>query len=91
MVSPLSRCSQHRTREVMITTRGAHFARRLLADFHTEEFATVPRCGACGGDQVDLRRGAKGFYWRCYSKTCPDVGNDSSGAWTQPVVLKQSR
>lgn len=41
--------------------------------------------------QVDLRRGAKGSYWRCYSKTCPDVGNGSSRAWTQPVVLKQAR
>ena len=90
MLGSLNVLSQHRTREVMITTRGAHFARRLLADLHAEEFATVPRCGDCGGDQVDLRRGEKGFYWRCYSKTCRDVGNGSSRAWTQPVVLKQS-
>jgi hypothetical protein len=91
MLGSLNPLSQHRTRELMITTRGAHFARRLLTDLHAEEFAAVPRCRACGGDQVDLRRGAKGFYWRCYSKTCPDVGKGSSSAWTQPVVLKQSR
>jgi hypothetical protein len=91
MMGSLNALSQHRTREVMITARGAHFARRLLADLHAEEFAAVPRCGACGGDQVDLRRGAKGFYWRCYSKACSDVGKGSSRAWTQPVILKQPR
>jgi phosphatidylserine/phosphatidylglycerophosphate/cardiolipin synthase-like enzyme len=91
MLGSLNALSQHRTREVMITTRGAHFARRLLADLHAEEFATAPRCGACGGEQVDLRRGAKGYSWRCYSKICPDAGKGSSRAWTQPVNLKQSR
>ena len=40
MLGSLNVLSQHRTREVMITTRGAHFARRLLADLHAEEFAT---------------------------------------------------
>ena len=48
-------------------------------------------CRACGGDEVDLRPGAKGFYWRCYSKTCPDVGKGRSNAWTQPVILQLPR
>ena len=91
MMGSLNALSQHDTREVMITTRGAHFARRLLADLHAEEFTAVPRCGACGGDQVDLRRGTNGYYWRCYNKTCPHVGRGRSRAWTQPVILKGSR
>jgi hypothetical protein len=91
MMGSLNALAQSRTREVMITTRGAHFARRLPADLHAEELSAVPRCGACGGNQVDLRRGAKGYYWRCYSKTCPDVGKGRFRAWTQPVILKQPR
>ena len=91
MMGSLNALSQNGTREVMITTRGAHFARRLLAELHAEEFTDVPRCGACGGEQVDLRRGANGYYWRCYSKTCPDVGKGRFRAWTRPVILKRSR
>jgi hypothetical protein len=91
MMGSLNAMSHHDTREVMITTRGAHFARRLLADLHAEEFTAVPRCGACGGDGVDLRRGTKGYYWRCYSKTCPHLGKGRFRGWTQPVILKRSR
>ncbi len=92
MLGSLNALSQHRTREVMITTRGAHFARKLLSALHAAEFSTPPRCGACGGDQVDLRRsgtGAKDYYWRCYSEACPDRGKGKSRAWIRTVVLGQ--
>lgn len=91
MMGSLNALSQHRTREVMMTTKGAHFARRLLAHLHAEEFSTPPACGACGGDQVDLRRhtGKKtDYYWRCYNRACPSRGNGSK-AWTQKITLNQ--
>ena len=56
MLGSLNALSQQRSREVMITMRGRHWARKLLADLHAEEFSKPPRCGACKGQQVDLRR-----------------------------------
>jgi hypothetical protein len=95
MLGSLNALSHSDTREVMITTRGAHFAVKLLAELHAKEFSAPPRCGACHGEQVDLRRSgsaAKGYhyYWRCYSETCPAKGKGGSRAWTQPVDLKRS-
>jgi phosphatidylserine/phosphatidylglycerophosphate/cardiolipin synthase-like enzyme len=55
MLGSLKALSQHRSREVMITMRGHHWARKLLTDLHAEEFSKPPRCGACNGQQVDLR------------------------------------
>lgn len=67
----------------------------LLAQLHAQEFSTPPRCAACGGDRVDLRRSGSAanghhYYWRCYSETCPAKGKGGSRAWTQMVNLKQS-
>ncbi len=41
--------SQRRTREVMITMRGQHWARKLLNRLHAEEFSQPPPCAACHG------------------------------------------
>ena len=92
MLGSLNALSHSDTREVMLTTRGAHFAVKLLAELHAKEFSAPPRCGARHGDQVDLRRSdsaAKGnlYYWRCYSETCPARGKGGSRAWTQPLNL----
>jgi phosphatidylserine/phosphatidylglycerophosphate/cardiolipin synthase-like enzyme len=91
MTGSLSALSRHGTREVMITTRGRHLARRLLAEFHAEAFASPPACAACGEHQVDLRRGENGYYWRCRSRTCPAYGQGSYKAWTQQVDLTSGR
>ena len=60
--------------------RGHHWARRLLTHLHAEEFSKPPRCGACKGQQVDLRRAQYGsWYWRCYNPACPDHGKAGIG------------
>ena len=41
--------SQRRTREVMITMRGEHWAGKLLNRLHAEEFSQPPPCAACHG------------------------------------------
>jgi hypothetical protein len=56
--------SQSRTREVMLTMRGAHFARRILDHERATDFASPPPCGRCGGGEIDLRRGTKGDWYR---------------------------
>ena len=58
MLGSLNALSQQRSREVMVTMRGHHCARKLLSHLHAEEFSKPPRCGACNGNQVDLRRRA---------------------------------
>lgn len=86
----LNALSQQRSREVMITMRGRHWARKLLTHLHAEEFSRPPRCGACDGQQVDLRRKASGpWYWHCYSKTCPEHGKGRYRGWTRDVVLRR--
>jgi hypothetical protein len=81
--------SQSRTREVMLTMHGAHFARKLLEHEHATDFASPPPCGKCGGSEIDLRRGTKGdWYWRCYDKTCR---GSSSEAWREPVTFGAHR
>ena len=73
----------------MITMQGSHWARKLLASLHAEEFSRPPRCAACHGQQVDLRRATDGSrYWRCYNPACPDQGKGRYRAWTQAVILK---
>jgi hypothetical protein len=93
MLGSLNTLSQHRSREVMITMRGRHWARKLLTDLHAEEFSRPPRCGACNGQQVDLRRASNGgsWYWRCYNPACPDRGKGRYKAWTRPVILGSHR
>ena len=87
MMGSLNALSQQRSREVMITTEGQHFARRLLAALHAEAFTAPPACAACGAREVDLRRGKSGFYWRCRNKACPARGKGTYKAWTQQVDL----
>lgn len=84
MLGSLNTLSQSRTREVMITVHGRHFARKLLEHEHAEVFGRPPRCERCGLNTVDLRRTeAKGWYWRCYNRACP--GRNGGRAWTMVV------
>jgi hypothetical protein len=88
LLGSLNSLSQSWTREVMVIMRGAHFARKLLEHEHAEDFAKPPRCGVCGGDSIDLRRErAGGWYWRCYSRTCPRWSTRGRDAWKKPVVF----
>ncbi|ONK15215.1 AAA domain-containing protein [Streptomyces sp. MP131-18] len=90
LLGSLNALSQSRSREIMLTIRGAHFARKILAHEHAESFAAPPRCGACGGDEVDLRRYGKGeWYWRCYAGSCP--ARSGRTAWKTPVRLSGRR
>ncbi len=92
MLGSLNTLSQQRSREVMITMRGRHWARKLLTDLHAEEFSKPPRCGACKGQQVDLRRASdSSWYWRCYNPACPDSGKGKYRAWTRAVILRPPR
>ncbi|MEV4575062.1 AAA domain-containing protein [Nonomuraea jabiensis] len=82
--------SQSRTREVMLTMHGAHFARKLLEHEHATDFASPPPCGRCGGSEIDLRRGTNGdWYWRCYDQTCQ--GGSGHKAWREPVTFGTRR
>lgn len=92
MFGSLNTLSQQRSREVMVTMRGRHWARKLLTHLHAEEFSRPPRCGACNGQQVDLRRKGGGpWYWRCYSTACPEHGKGMYKGWTRDVVLQRLR
>ncbi|WP_170215185.1 AAA domain-containing protein [Micromonospora aurantiaca] len=87
LLGSLNSLSQSWTREVMLTVRGAHFARKLLEHEHAAQFAVPPRCGACGGAKVDLRRRrSDDWYWRCYSDACPRWTPGGRSAWTQPAL-----
>lgn len=84
MLGSLNTLSQSRTREVMLTLRGGHFARRVLKHEQAQEFSQPPRCERCRQRQVDLRRRRNGmWYWRCYNKNCP--GRSDGRAWTMDV------
>jgi hypothetical protein len=73
----------------MLTMRGGHFARKLLEHEHAEVFSNPPRCGACRGATVDLRRRRGGdWYWRCYSESCPDRSQGGRKTWTKPALGK---
>ncbi|HEY4850994.1 MAG TPA: AAA domain-containing protein [Streptosporangiaceae bacterium] len=92
MFGSLNTLSQQRSREVMVTMRGHHWAHKLLTHLHAEEFSRPPCCGACNGQQVDLRRkGSGSWYWRCYSTACPEHGKGSYKGWTREVVLRRPR
>ncbi|HEX6968097.1 MAG TPA: AAA domain-containing protein [Micromonosporaceae bacterium] len=91
LLGSLNALSQSRTREVMLTVRGAHFARKLLEHEHAKTFAAPPRCGACGDTKIDLRRGKSDWYWRCYSETCPARSKPGRKAWVQPAFGGTSR
>jgi len=93
MLGSLNALSQYQSREVMITMRGSYWARKLLTDLHAEDFSKPPRCGACKGQQVDLRRtsDAASWYWRCYNPACPERGKGRYRAWTRMVTFRSAR
>ncbi len=90
MFGSLNALSQRWSREVMVTMRGHHWARKLLTHLHAEEFSRPPRCEACNGQHVDLRRRRSGsWYWHCYSTACPAHGQGRFKGWTRDVVLRR--
>ncbi|NYI03416.1 AAA domain-containing protein [Allostreptomyces psammosilenae] len=90
LIGSLNTLSQRWTREVMLTIRGTHFARRVLAHEHAEVFADPPPCGACGQREIELRRRRNGtWYWRCYSGVCP--AGTGNRAWKSDVELRPRR
>ncbi|MCL7492721.1 AAA domain-containing protein [Streptomyces sp. MCA2] len=89
LLGSLNSLSQSRSREVMLTIKGGHFARKILTHEHAEDFARPPSCGACHGDEVDLRRRGNGtWYWRCYHRACPARRGDK--AWQTAVRFSPS-
>ncbi|MER5882953.1 AAA domain-containing protein [Streptomyces sp. NPDC001941] len=92
LLGSLNALSQSWTREVMITMRGAYFARKLLAHEHAEAFARPPKCGRCRGTQIEIRRRRNGnWFWRCYDTTCKATPSGRPSAWTQDMRLRGSR
>jgi phosphatidylserine/phosphatidylglycerophosphate/cardiolipin synthase-like enzyme len=91
LLGSLNVLSQSRTREVMLVMHGAYYARRLLEDERAEDFAAPPRCGACRGTKIDLRRSGKtgDWIWRCYDRGCPSRSSGNRQPWTQPVVRRK--
>ncbi|MFE1825182.1 phospholipase D-like domain-containing protein [Streptomyces yangpuensis] len=86
MLGSLNALSQSWTREVMVTMRGAYFARKILTHEHAEVFARPPKCPHCGQDDIEIRRGAKeNWYWRCYNRPCPTGGGNK--AWKKDIDL----
>ncbi|MFE2304844.1 AAA domain-containing protein [Streptomyces sp. NPDC059411] len=86
MLGSLNALSQSWTREVMVTMRGAYFARKILTHEHAEIFARPPKCPKCGQDDIEIRRGAKeNWYWRCYNTQCPTGGGNK--AWKKDIDL----
>ncbi|WP_338483793.1 AAA domain-containing protein [Streptomyces sp. SCSIO 75703] len=90
MIGSLNALSQSWTREVMLTMRGAHFARRLLEHEHATVFAAPPRCGRCAGAEIEIRRRGHGAWvWRCYSVACKTTPKGGTSAWTQNIRLRR--
>ncbi|MGW7682951.1 AAA domain-containing protein [Kribbella sp. NPDC054772] len=86
MIGSLNALSQSWTREIMVTVRGAHFARKILEHEHAEVFANPPTCPKCGKADVDLRRRRNDvWYWRCFNRACP--AGTGRQAWNQDIVL----
>ncbi|MEU2023193.1 AAA domain-containing protein [Streptomyces sp. NPDC016469] len=92
LLGSLNALSQSWTREVMVTMRGAHFARKLLAHEHAKTFSRPPKCGRCGGTEIEIRRRRNGnWFWRCYATACKTTATGRSHAWTQDIRLRGSR
>jgi hypothetical protein len=72
LLGSLNVLSQSRTREVMLVMHGAYFARKLLEDERAADFSAPPRCAACRGTKIDLRRSNK-------------TGTGTGGATTEAV------
>ncbi|GHH81679.1 hypothetical protein GCM10017771_04200 [Streptomyces capitiformicae] len=92
MIGSLNTLSQSWTREVMVTIRGGHFARKLLEHEHAELFTRPPKCGRCGGTSIELRRRRNGiWFWRCYDTVCKTGRNGRSDAWNQDIRVGGGR
>lgn len=92
MLGSLNTLSQSWTREVMLTIRGGHFARKLLEHEHAELFTRPPKCGRCGGTSIELRRRRNGvWFWRCYDTACKTGRNGRSNAWNQDIRVGGGR
>ncbi|MGX1851673.1 AAA domain-containing protein [Streptomyces sp. NPDC055299] len=92
MLGSLNVLSQYWTREVMLTMRGAHFARKLLEHEHAAVFAAPPRCGRCDGAEIEIRRRQNGTWvWRCYTTACKTTPRGGTNAWTQNIRLGRGR
>ncbi|MFE4756568.1 AAA domain-containing protein [Streptomyces mirabilis] len=88
MIGSLNTLSQSWTREVMLTMRGGHFARKLLEHEHAELFTRPPKCARCGGTSIELRRRTNGtWFWRCYDTVCKTGPNGRSNAWNLDIRL----
>ncbi|MGW6425903.1 AAA domain-containing protein [Nocardia sp. NPDC055053] len=85
LLGSLNPLSQSRTREVMLAMHGNHFARKILAGQHADIFSQPPACEGCLRRDVDLKRGQKGWYWRCRNQQCPQ--RKDSRAWKQDIDL----
>ncbi|MFD9433052.1 AAA domain-containing protein [Streptomyces sp. NPDC060002] len=92
MIGSLNTLSQSWTREVMLTMRGGHFARKLLEHEHAELFTRPPKCARCGGTSIELRRRTNGtWFWRCYDNVCKTGANGRSNAWNKDIRLGGGR
>ncbi|WP_308312715.1 phospholipase D-like domain-containing protein [Streptomyces sp. ISL-11] len=92
MLGSLNVLSQSWTREIMLTMRGAHFARKLLEHEHAETFAAPPKCGRCKGGEIEIRRRKNGtWFWRCYATACKTTPNGGINAWTQNIRMQPGR
>ncbi|MEW2399910.1 AAA domain-containing protein [Streptomyces sp. NPDC046862] len=92
MIGSLNTLSQSWTREVMVTIRGGHFARKILEHQHAELFTRPPKCARCGGRSIELRRRRSGvWFWRCYDTVCKTGRNGRSNAWNQDIRLGGGR
>ncbi|MFF5856378.1 AAA domain-containing protein [Streptomyces sp. NPDC012751] len=92
MIGSLNTLSQSRTREVMVTMRGGHFARKLLEHEHAELFTRPPKCARCGGTRIELRRRKNGtWFWRCYDVVCKTGVNGRSNAWNSDIRMGRAR
>ncbi|WP_030371092.1 AAA domain-containing protein [Streptomyces rimosus] len=92
MLGSLNVLSQSWTREVMLTMRGAHFARKLLEHEHAAVFAAPPRCDRCRGKEIEIRRRQNGTWvWRCYALACKTTPKGGTNAWTQNIRLGRGR
>ncbi|MFI1027036.1 AAA domain-containing protein [Streptomyces sp. NPDC020951] len=92
MIGSLNTLSQSWTREIMLTMRGGHFARKLLEHEHAELFTRPPTCARCGGTSIELRRRTNGtWFWRCYDSVCKAGQNGRSNAWNKDIRLGGGR
>ncbi|MGW7082197.1 AAA domain-containing protein [Streptomyces sp. NPDC054871] len=92
MIGSLNALSQSWTREVMLTMRGGHFARKVLEHEHAELFTRPPKCRRCGGTSIELRRRTNGtWFWRCYDTVCKMGPNGRSNAWNLDIQLGSGR